>query len=152
MGGGCELVSVCDFVLATEEAVFALPEIRLGVYPPFAIATFGRTMGSRRARQMILTGDPVSAGEAVRLGLINEVLPSERIEDGLHTLLSTLSRLSRSTVAEARKALRAVEDCEGVSVLHRVEEMYCNELMETADAREGLDAFLEKRAPAWSHQ
>ena len=152
LGGGCEFISACDFVLASEEAVFALPEIRLGVYPPFAIATFGQTLGARRARQMILTGDPVSAGEAVRLGLINDVLPSDRIEDGLHSLLSTLSRLSRSSLAEARKALRVVEDSSGGNILRRVEEMYRNDLMRTEDAQEGLTAFLEKRAPAWSHR
>jgi len=152
LGGGCEIAVSCDFVLATERAVFALPEIRLGVYPPLAVAHFARLIGVRRATQMILTGDPVSGEEAARIGLVTDVVPMGDLEERTLGLVATLQRLSRSSLAEARGALRAAWGRERDQVLTEVEDHYLGSLMKTADAREGLEAFLEKRPPVWSHR
>ena len=152
LGGGCEIAASCDFVLATERAVFALPEIRLGVYPPLAVAHFARLIGLRRATQMILTGDPVSGEEAARIGLVTDVVPMEELEERTAGLVTTLQRLSRSSLAETRAALRAAWGGEWDQVLSEVEGHYLGSLMKTADAREGLEAFLEKRPPVWSHR
>lgn len=152
LGGGCEIAASCDFVLATERAVFALPEVRLGVYPPVAVAHFGRILGMRRATQMILTGDPLSGEEAARIGLATDVVPAVELDSRVDGLVATLLRLSRATLGEARAAMRAVWGPEREQALTQVEGHYLGSLMKTADAREGLSAFLEKRTPEWSHR
>lgn len=152
LGGGCELALSCDFVLATERAVFALPEIRLGVYPPVAVAQFSELVGRRRAEQMILTGDPIPAVEAARIGLITDVVDSSELELRTEALVSTLLRHSRSSLRETKEALRLARRADPGAALDAVERHYLESLMNTADAREGLDAFLEKRPPAWSHR
>ena len=152
LGGGCEIAASCDFVLATERAVFALPEIRLGVYPPLAVAHFARLVGTRRATQMILTGDPVSGEEAARIGLVTDSVPMEELGQRVDGLATTLLRLSRSSLAETRAALRTAWGRDREEVLAEVEDHYLGSLMKTADAREGLEAFLEKRPPVWSHR
>ena len=83
LGGGCELASSCDFVIASEDSSFATPEIHVGCYPPVALARFSSLIGYHRAAEMILTGRTFSAQEALSIGLINRVLPSDQLEAGL---------------------------------------------------------------------
>src|SRR3989440_2492124 len=80
LGGGCELVAACDIVIASERATFGLPEIKLGVFPPVAAIMLPRIIGEKRARELILTGDTIDAAEALRLGLVNYVVPCDKLE------------------------------------------------------------------------
>src|SRR5436309_1110828 len=76
LGGGCELVAACDIVVASDRARFGQPEIKLGVFPPVAAVLLPRIIGDKKAREMILLGEIIDAGEALRLGLVNHVTPS----------------------------------------------------------------------------
>src|SRR6266850_1796223 len=90
LGGGCELASSCDLVVASEESSFATPEIHVGCYPPVALARFSSLIGYHRAAEMILTGRTFSAQEALAMGLINRVFPGDQLEGELKSLLEEL--------------------------------------------------------------
>ena len=152
LGGGCELASACDFILATEESSFATPEIHVGCYPPVALARFSSLVGYHRAAEMILTGRSFSAREALDIGLITRVLPKEHFETGLNSLLEELLGKSGAVLRIAVKGLREVSLRGFPDALKRSEELYCNELLQTEDVEEGVRAFLEKRKPGWKHR
>src|SRR5215467_689734 len=152
LGGGCELASACDFVLATEDSSFATPEIYVGCYPPVALARFSSLVGYHRAAEMILTGRSFSAQEALDIGLITRVLPKEQLETGLKSLLEELLGKSGAVLRIALKGLREASLKGFSEALKRSEELYCNELLRTADVEEGVRAFLEKRRPDWKHR
>jgi len=149
LGGGCELATFCDFVVAAESAKFGQPEIKLGCFPPVALVTFPALAGPRAALDLILTGRTISAPEAKQLGLVSRVVPDDALEPSVDALLGELRGLSPAVIRMTRRALwqRAGMDFE--TSLHDAEELYLNELMKTHDAQEGIRAFLERRAPAW---
>ncbi len=149
LGGGCELATFCDFVIATESAKFGQPEIRLGCFPPVAVVTFPALIGLRAAMDLILTGRTISAAEAKQLGLISRVVPDDALVAGVEELLSELRKHSPAVVRLTRWGLldRAGMDFE--KHLRDAEELYLDELMKTEDAQEGIRAFLEKRTPVW---
>src|SRR3984893_9610121 len=105
LGGGCELVAACDVVIASERAHFGQPEIKLGVFPPVAAILLPRIIGEKRARELILTGDLIDAAEALKLGLVNYVLPSVELEGKTENILTKLRELSASSLAMTRAAL-----------------------------------------------
>src|SRR5881394_1931948 len=90
LGGGCELVAACDIVICSERARFGQPEIKLGVFPPVAAIILPRIIGEKRARELILTGEMIDAGEARRLGLVSYVVPSAELEQKTESLLVKL--------------------------------------------------------------
>src|SRR6201981_2361631 len=106
LGGGCELASACDFILATEDSSFPTPAIPVGVYPPVALARFSSLVGYHRAAEMILTGRSFSPAEALAMGLINRVLAKDQLEPGLQTLLEELLGKSGAVLRIALKGLR----------------------------------------------
>jgi cyclohexa-1,5-dienecarbonyl-CoA hydratase len=152
LGGGCELASCCDFLLASEESSFATPEIHVGCYPPVALARFPALIGYHRAAEMILTGRRFSAQEALAIGLINRVLPREQLESGLALLLDELRGKSGAVLRTTVKGLRELSLKSFTDDLQRSEAIYRNELLPSRDAAEGVQAFLEKREPHWSHR
>ena len=152
LGGGCELASACDFILATEDSSFATPEIHVGCYPPVALARFSALVGYHRAAEMILTGRSFSAREALDIGLITRVLPKEHFETGLNSLLEELLGKSGAVLRVAVKGLREVSLRGFPDALKRSEELYRDELLRTEDVEEGVRAFLEKRKPGWKHR
>src|SRR5438094_10417657 len=94
LGGGCELVAACDIVIASERARFGQPDITLGVFPPVAAILLPRIIGEKRARELILTGELIDAAEALRLGLVNYVVPAAELEPKLLSVLAKLRDLS----------------------------------------------------------
>ena len=152
LGGGCELASVCDFILATEDSSFATPEIHVGCYPPVALARFAALVGYHRAAEMILTGRAFSAREALAIGLINRVVPNEQLETGLTSFLEELLGKSGAVLRIALKGLRELSLRGFSDALKRSEEIYREELLRTEDVEEGVHAFLEKRKPNWKHR
>jgi cyclohexa-1,5-dienecarbonyl-CoA hydratase len=149
LGGGCELVAACDIVIASERARFGQPEIKLGVFPPVAAILLPRTIGDKRARELMLTGELIDAAEAGRLGLVSYVLPGNELEQKASELLSSFRSLSGAALEHARRAIDIGRGRSFDEVLTEVEGMYLHELMKTHDAREGITAFIEKRKPEW---
>lgn len=152
LGGGCELASCCDFILASAESTFATPEIHVGCYPPLALARFSTIVGYHHAAEMILTGRSFTAEEAARIGLINRVLPADQLAGGAQTLLQELLGKSGAVLRLTLKGLRELSLTGFAAALRRSEEIYCRELLPTDDVEEGVQAFLAKRKPRWSHR
>ncbi|HEX8707243.1 MAG TPA: enoyl-CoA hydratase-related protein [Pyrinomonadaceae bacterium] len=152
LGGGCELVAGCDIVIASERARFGQPEIKLGVFPPIAAILLPRIIGEKRAREMILTGELIDAAEALRLGLVNYLVPSAELQQKTEDLLVRLRELSAPALEAARRAIDLGRGASLEDALSRVEDLYLNELMKTEDAHEGVRAFMEKRKPAWRNR
>src|SRR5437879_2177294 len=149
LGGGMELATFCDFVLATESAQFSQPEIKLGCFPPVAMVTLPHLIGMRAAAHLILTGQQINAAEASRLGLVTRVVPDDKLAVALDSLLEELQTLSPSVLQLTRKTLGGIHFAGFAKQLEEVEHVYLSELMQGHDAREGILAFLEKRAPLW---
>ncbi len=152
LGGGCELASSCDLVLASEESLFATPEITVGCFPPVALARFSSQIGYHRAAEMILTGRRLSAREAESIGLVNRVVPRDRLGQALEELRSELLDKSRAVLRITLRGLREIGLKELSAALARSEEIYLKELLETEDVEEGVRAFVEKRKPEWLHR
>ena len=149
LGGGMELAAFCDFVLATESAQFGQPEIQLGCFPPVALVTLPPRIGMRAATQLILTGHPISATEAHRLGLVTRVVPDHELAAAVGTLIEELRALSPSVLRLTCKTLARLHSADFLRRLEEAERVYLSELMQTHDAQEGIRAFLEKRQPVW---
>lgn len=151
-GGGCELATSCDLVLASEESVFATPEIMVGCYPPVALARFSSQIGYHRAVEMILTGRRYSAREAEGMSLVNRAVPREQLDEALAELQAGLLEKSQAVLRITLKGLREVALKEFAAALERSEEIYLNQLLQTEDVEEGVSAFVAKRKPVWRHR
>ena len=153
LGGGFELVQAVDLVVAGEGAVFGQPEIVLGVIPPAACALLPGLAGPARAAEIVFTGDPLSAAQALAGGLVARVVPDDQVDAEALALAGRIARHSAAALRVAKRALkpptreRAESDALSAAWRH-----YARDLMRTADATEGLTAFLEKRTPAWTHR
>ncbi len=152
LGGGSELALGCDFVLASDRAKFGQPEIHLGVFPPVAAYQLSRQLAPRRGLELLLTGDPIDAATAERLGIVNAVFAVAEFDARTTEWLARLYRQSASSVRMAKKAFRLAQAADFEDRLARVEQLYLEELMKTDDANEGLNAFIEKRKPAWKNR
>jgi len=152
LGGGCELASSCDFILASDDSFFATPEIHVGCYPPVALVRFTSQIGYHRAAEMILTGRRISAQEAAGMGLINHAVPAVELEQALETLLEELNGKSRAVLRIALRGLREASLRNFPAELKSSEDLYLRELLKTEDVEEGVRAFLEKRKPCWRHR
>ncbi|HSB26497.1 MAG TPA: enoyl-CoA hydratase-related protein [Pyrinomonadaceae bacterium] len=152
LGGGCELIAACDIVIASERSKFGQPEIKLGVFPPVAAVLLPLVIGQKRARELILTGEIIDAMEAARLGLCNHVVPVAHLEPKLTEILAKLRELSGSALEFTRRALDLGRGRSMEKLLNELENVYLHELMKSADANEGIKAFMEKRKPHWRNR
>jgi len=147
LGGGLELAMACDFRIASENAKLGQPEINLGIIPGYGgTQRLARIVGISKAKELIFLGDMIEAEEALRIGLINKVVPHEKLMEEAISFAKRLKEKPPLALKAAKKALReAVERglTEGLSV----ERELFAELCETEDKREGMSAFLEKRKP-----
>jgi cyclohexa-1,5-dienecarbonyl-CoA hydratase len=152
LGGGCELVAACDIVIASERARFGQPEIKLGVFPPVACVLLPLVIGDKRARELILTGELISAQQAARLGLVNYVVPVEQLQPKTVEILAKLRELSGPSLEATRRAIDLGRGRSLDEALVAVENIYLHELMKSEDATEGVKAFMEKRKPVWRNK
>ena len=152
LGGGMEMATFCDFVLATESAQFGQPEIKLGCFPPVAMVTLPALIGMRAAAHLILTGRQISANEAQRLGLVTRVVADQELRAALDQILDELRALSPAVLQLTRKTLWQLHSGDFTKQLEEVERVYLSVLMKTHDAQEGIRAFLEKRKPVWKRK
>jgi cyclohexa-1,5-dienecarbonyl-CoA hydratase len=153
LGGGFELVQAADLVVAGEGASFGQPEIMLGVIPPAACALLPGLAGPARAAELVFTGDPLSAAQALTAGLVARVVPDDRVDEEALVLAGRIARHSAAALRVAKRALRPPSRERAESdALSAAGRHYSRDLMRTADASEGLAAFLEKRTPTWTHR
>jgi len=150
LGGGCELALACDFVLASDRAKFGQPEINLGVFPPVAAYQMSRQLVPRKGLELLLTGDAIDATTAERLGLTNATFPFADFDVRAEEWMGKLYRQSASSLRLAKRAFRLAQSADFNERLGAVERLYLDDLMETSDANEGLNAFMEKRKPVWT--
>jgi len=149
LGGGFELAAACDMVIASEKAQFGQPEISVGAIPTVATVLLPGLIGRKRAFELIYTGDIISAAEAKQIGLVNKVVPAEKLEEATKELVNKLKNKSPVVLKLTRMALYQALDQDFKEALDNVTRIYLDLLMRTEDAVEGLRAFLEKRSPQW---
>ncbi|HEY9288331.1 MAG TPA: enoyl-CoA hydratase/isomerase family protein [Candidatus Dormibacteraeota bacterium] len=151
LGGGAELALLCDEVIAADDMRLGFPEITLGAFPPVAAALLPQQSPARTAMRLLL-GEVVPAALAEQLGLLTRVVPRAGLDESAHLRVQDLAALSGVAV---HALVRAVRGARAVETLHRLDAAiaaYEDLVGPSADAQEGIDAFLEKRSPAWSHR
>ena len=149
IGGGCELAALGDIIIATPKARFAQPEVKLGVFPPLAAVILPHMIGHKRALEMIFTGEPLSAMEAQRLGLVSRVIPEEKLAEELKVMLTKISEQSAPVLEMAKRVLYDTIGLPLPAAMKKSADIYLNQLMDLEDAQEGLRAAVEKRKPVW---
>lgn len=150
LGGGCELSLACDFRVAGEKTVFGLPETGLGILPGAGgTQRLPRLIGASRAKEMILLGKRVSGAEAFSIGLANALVPDENVYQEAMRMARKLAGMPRLAVEFAKRAVNAGTEL-GWDAGHRQEHMCFSMLFSTEDQKEGMQAFLEKRPPAYT--
>lgn len=149
LAGGCGIATLCDFTLAVPEAKFGYTEVKIGFLPAIVSVFLTRQIGDKHARDLLLTGRLVEAAEAKSLGLISEVVPQERLMDRARELAAMLIAASPVSLARAKRLLTSAAAASVDADLERAilenARIRC-----TADFKEGLASFLEKRKPVWS--
>ncbi|EKE02804.1 MAG: hypothetical protein ACD_20C00330G0018 [uncultured bacterium] len=151
-GGGSELALFCDLVVASEKASFSHPEIKLGCYPPVSLVNLPNLIGDKKALEIILTGNKLSAKEALDLNLINYVFKEEEFDQKSQELINSIISNSASVIKTTLKAFKKVNYSEIKEKLSISEKIYIEELMNLEDAEEGIKSFLEKRSPVWKNR
>ena len=152
LGGGCEIAMMCDFIIAADNAKFGQPEIKLGVIPGAGgTQRLPRAVGKAKAMDMVLTGRMMDAAEAERAGLVSRVVPLAELLDTALVAAQTICAMSAPSVALAKECVnRAYESplAEGMLFERRI----FHALFATEDQKEGMDAFVNKRAPHFKHR
>jgi enoyl-CoA hydratase/carnithine racemase len=149
LAGGCGLAVACDLVIAADDAVFGLPEIKLGLLPLMVMAPILRTATPKRAIQMVLTGGEVPAREALEIGLVSRVVPRSDLESTVTGLARELAALSPAALAVAKEAFYTALEMEHGQALRYLRDLLTI-VARSDDAREGIAAFLDKRPPRWT--
>jgi enoyl-CoA hydratase/carnithine racemase len=145
---GCQLVAACDLAVAADTARFATPGVKIGLFCSTPMVPLSRAIGRKRALDMLLTGQPIDAATALDWGLVNRVVPAERLDDEIATVVDAIARSSPLTVGIGKEAFYAQIEMDE----HRAYDLTKAVMAMNAradDAQEGMSAFLEKRQPAW---
>ncbi|HUI62948.1 MAG TPA: enoyl-CoA hydratase-related protein, partial [Steroidobacteraceae bacterium] len=137
------------FVLASQDATFGQPEIRVGCFAPVASVLLPCLIPEKKALELLLTSTTISGVEAERLGLVNRVAPASELDAELEGFRRELLNKSSAVLALARKAARLTSRVSFEAALREAERIYLDELLKTEDVTEGIEAFLEKRDPQW---
>lgn len=147
LGGGLELALACDFIVASENAKFGLPEVSLGLIPGFGgTVRLTRAVGIRKARELTYSGEMINAQEALSLGLANHVVPQAELMTAVMKKVDLILTRSPLAVAEAKKSVNQAFDLETEAALQNEAQIF-GRLFNSDDTREGMKAFTEKRKP-----
>jgi len=146
---GCQLVATCDLVVAADEATFATPGVRIGLFCSTPMVALTRAIGRKRAMQMLLTGDPIDAETAAEWGLVNFTVAANELREATLTLAKRIIASSALTIGIGKNAFYSQIDVDQQRAYALTKEVMTNNAM-AADAQEGMSAFLEKRAATWS--
>jgi len=151
MAGGMGMLGMCDMAIATDNALFGMPEVKIGIFPMQIMAVLQRLIPPRKLYEMALTGEPVSAAEALEMGLLNYVVPAAELDAKVEWLLSRLLDKSPTAIRRGKYAMRTTEqltfDQAGAFMEGQI-----GTLALTEDAAEGRQAFIEKRKPVWTNR
>jgi enoyl-CoA hydratase/carnithine racemase len=151
-GAGAELAAFCDLVIATENAQFRQPEIKLGVFPPLGAVVYPRVIGPRRAMELLLTGDAINAQQALQMGLVNRVVPRESLKETVDALVKRISEQSGPVLKLLKQVIFEGTWLPFTEALKKAQDIYLNQLFELEDSQEGLRALVEKRKPVWKNK
>ena len=152
IGGGAELAAFGDIVIATPKARFAQPEITIGVFPPLASTILPFLVGPKRALEIILTGEAVSAERALELGLVTRLVPEAKLDQSVNDLVARIAAHSGPVLAMAKKAILGGMGLSLRDGLKKSMGIFLNELYKLEDSQEGLRALIEKRKPNWKNR
>jgi methylglutaconyl-CoA hydratase len=149
VAGGCGIATLADFTLAVPEAKFGYTEVKIGFIPALVSVFLRRQVGEKTARDLLLSGRIIDAAEALRLGLVTEIVPPEKLGERARELAASLLASSPTSILRTKRLLlKKDEDALRMEIEHAVHENA--DIRSTHDFREGLSAFLEKRAPKWT--
>jgi enoyl-CoA hydratase/carnithine racemase len=145
---GCQLAATCDLAFAAEESRFATPGVNIGLFCSTPMVALSRAVPRKQAMEMLLTGDMISAGRALEIGLINRVVPVAELAAATLALARQIAGKSPLTLKIGKEAFYRQAEMGLAQAYDYASEVMTRNMM-AADAAEGIDAFLEKRAPAW---
>lgn len=146
---GCQLVATCDLAVAAENARFATPGVRIGLFCTTPMVALTRAVGRKRALRMLLTGDPIDARTAADWGLVNNVVPAGALREETRKLAARIGEASPLTLAIGKQAFYSQIDLDQPKAYAYAKEIMSMNSM-AVDAQEGISAFLEKRAAVWT--
>jgi enoyl-CoA hydratase/carnithine racemase len=146
---GCQLVATCDLAIASDQAAFATPGVKIGLFCTTPMVALTRAIGRKRALQMLLTGEMIPAVKAAEWGLVNMVVPAEDLAAQCHNLANRIADASSLTVALGKQAFYTQVDLDQPKAYAYAKEVMSMNAL-AADAQEGISAFLEKRRASWT--
>ena len=146
---GCQLVATCDLAIASDQAQFATPGVKIGLFCTTPMVALTRAIGRKRAMEMLLTGRAIDAATAAEWGLINRAVPADRLSEETRALACRIAEASSFTVALGKQAYYAQIDLDQPKAYAYAKEIMTMNALAN-DAQEGISAFLEKRAPCWT--
>jgi enoyl-CoA hydratase/carnithine racemase len=145
---GCQLVATCDLAVAAEDARFATPGVNIGLFCSTPMVALTRAVGRKRAMEMLLTGELIDAATAQVIGLVNRVVPRDRLREAADGLAREIAGKSALTVAIGKEAFYRQAELDLAAAYRYAAEVMTTNML-ARDAGEGIDAFLAKRAPVW---
>lgn len=152
IGAGSELVGFADVVIATPKAKFAQPEVKLGVFPPFAAVMLPQLVGPKKTYELILTGEALSAEDALRFGFVNKVVAEADLKAQVESLVARISEFSGPVLEVTKRVIGSSIGLPLKQAMKKSHDVYLNELMNLEDVQEGLRAVIEKRKPVWKNK
>jgi enoyl-CoA hydratase/carnithine racemase len=152
IGAGSELVAFGDMVIATPKAKFAQPEVKLGIFPPFASVMLPQLIGPKKTYELILTGEALSAEDALALGFVNRLVPEADLNKNVAAVLGKIGEFSAPVLEMTKRVIGGSIGLPLAEAMKKSQNMYLNELMNLEDVQEGLRAVLEKRKPVWRNR
>ena len=152
IGAGSELVAFGDMVIATTNARFAQPEVKMGVFPPFAAILLPALIGPKKTYEMILTGQPLTAEEALALGFVNKVVSEADLPKAVNEVLARIGEFSGPVLEMTKRVIGSSIGKPLAEAMKQSQDIYLNQLYELQDVAEGLRAVVEKRKPVWKNK
>jgi methylglutaconyl-CoA hydratase len=151
MAGGMGVLGLCDIAIASDNAMFGLPEVKIGLFPMMILTTLKRILPPRQLNELCMTGEPIDASQALAIGLVNHVVPLAELDEKVEWMLQRIVTKSPTAIRRGKYALRAVEDMTIEQTISFTESQVPIAVM-TEDFKEGMTAFNEKRSPVWTNR
>ena len=148
---GCQLVASCDLAIATQESKFATPGVNIGLFCSTPMVALSRNVGRKDAMQMLLTGDLISAKKAKKIGLINDVIDKNELDEAVKDLSAKIASKSSMTIKTGKKAFYVQAEMDLSKAYAYTSKVMAENLL-NEDAKEGIDAFINKRSPDWKDE